>query len=164
MKKMMLTAAVAMLAIPAMASAQNTVTATATVAQYSQLSGTGDLAFGTLSRTVDNTIDAAGGVGSASRGLSYNHNVTVSYTAVPANLTANAGANSLAVSLTCASRIGVGAWSASSACGSASFDLDVGASLTAATLGFGGTITAADAASAVAGNYSGQLNIVVVAR
>ena len=164
MKKMILTAAIAMLAIPAMASAQNTVTATATVAQYSQLSGTGDLAFGTLSRTVDNTIDAAGGVGSATRGLSYNHNVTVSFTSVPAVLTANAGANSLGVSLTCASRVGAGAWSASSACSSASFNLDVGTALTSATIGFGGTITAAATSNAVAGNYSGQFNVVVVAR
>ena len=164
MKKMILTAAVAMLAIPAMASAQSTVTATATVAQYSQLSGTGDLAFGTLSRTVDTTIDAAGGAGSATRGLSYNHNVTVSFTSVPANLTANAGANNLAVSLTCASRVGAGAWSAASSCGSTSYNLDVGTALTSATLGFGGTITAANAANAVAGNYSGTFNIVVVAR
>ena len=164
MKKMILTAAVAMLAIPAMASAQSTVTATATVAQYSQLSGTGDLAFGTLSRTVDNTIDAAGGVGSATRGLSYNHNVAVSFTSVPAVLTANAGANSLSVSLTCASRIGAGAWSASSTCSSATFNLDVGTALTSATIGFGGTITAAATSNAVAGNYSGVFNVVVTAR
>ena len=162
MKKMILTAAVAMLAVPAMASAQNTVTATATVAQYSLVSGTGDLAFGTLSRATDNTIDAAGGAGFASRTLDYNHNVTVSFTSVPANLTS--GANNLPVSLTCASRIGAGAWSGSAACGSASIDLDVGAALTQATLGFGGTITAVNAAHAVAGNYTGTFNIVVVAR
>ena len=162
-KKMILTAAVAMVAVPAMASAQSTVTATATVAQYSQLSGTGDLAFGTLSRTVDNTINAAGGVGSATRGLSYNHNVNVTFTSVPTNLTSLAG-NNLGVALTCASRIGAGAWSASAACSTASMDLDVGAALTAATLGFGGTITAVNAAAAVAGDYSGTFNIVVVAR
>ena len=163
MKKMILTAAVA-LAVPAMASAQSTVRATATVAQFSQLTGTGDLAFGTLSRTTDNTINAAGGTGYASRTLSYNHNVTVSFSNVPANLTANAGANSLAVTLNCASKVGAGAWSAASACGTASFALDVGSSLTSAELGFGGTITAANAANAVAGSYSGTLDIVVVAR
>jgi hypothetical protein len=164
MKKIMLMAAVAMVAVPAMASAQSTVQATATVAQYSQLSGTGDLAFGTLSRTVNTTIDAAGGAGHAARTLDYNHNVTVSFSGVPANLTANAGANNLPVALTCASRVGSGAWSAAAACGSASFNLDVGTALTQATIGFGGTITAANAANAVAGNYSGTLNIVVVAR
>ena len=164
MKKVMLTVAVAVLAVPALANAQSTVTATATVAQYSQLSGTGDLAFGTLSRATDNVIDAAGGAGSATRSLDFNHNVNVTFDNVPANLTANAGANSLAVSLTCASRVGAGAWSASSACGAASFDLDVGAALTTATLGFGGTITAVNASNAVAGNYSGQFDIVVVAR
>ena len=164
MKKMILTAAIAMVAVPAMASAQSTVRATATVAQFSQLTGPGDLAFGTLSRTVDNTINAAGGTGYASRTLSYNHNVTVSFSNVPANLTANAGANSLAVTLNCASKVGTGAWSAVSGCSTASFALDVGTSLTQAELGFGGQITAVNASNAVAGSYAGTFDIVVVAR
>jgi hypothetical protein len=162
MKKMILTAAVAMLAVPAMASAQNTVTATATVAQYALVSGSGDLAFGTLSTASDNVIDAAGGAGHAARTLDYNHNVTVTFTSVPANLTS--GTNTLPVALTCASRIGAGSWSAAAACGTASMNLDVGTAMTQATLGFGGTITAANAVNAVAGNYTGTFNIVVVAR
>lgn len=161
-RKMMLTAAVAVLAMPALASAQSTVTATATVAQYAEITGSGDLAFGTLSRTADNTISAAGGTGAATRTLDYNHNVTVSFDNVPTSLVD--GTKTLAVSLTCATKVGAAAWSAEAACSGNSFDLNVGAALTTATLGFGGTITATNAANALAGSYSGTLDIVVVAR
>jgi len=165
MKKILFTAAVAVLAVPAMASAQaSQVTATAVVENYAQLSGAGNLDFGTLSRTANTTINAAGGVGAALRTLSYNHNVTVSYANVPTNLTANAGALTLPVTLTCASRVGAGSWSAAAGCTAASFDLDVGTALTEATLGFGGTITSTAAANAVAATYQGTLDIVVVAR
>lgn len=163
-KKILFSAAVAVVAVPAMASAQsNQVTATAVVEQYAQLSGVGNLDFGNLSRATDNTIDAAGGVGSAARTLDYNHNVTVSFTNVPGVLVDGTGTLSLPVALTCASNVG-GTWSGSAACSGASFDLNVGTALTQATLGFGGTIAAADVVTAVAASYSGTLDIVVVAR
>jgi hypothetical protein len=160
-RKIVLTAAVALMAVPAFVSAQSTVTATATVGDHMAVTGSGDVAFGTLSRTVDNTIDPTG-ASAATRTLDYNRNVRVTFDNVPANLTA--GALTLPISLTCASRIGAGSWSAATACSSAQFDLDVGAALTQATLGFGGTITAANVATAIAGSYTGTLDIVVVAR
>lgn len=159
-RKMMLTAVVALVAVPAFASAQSTVTATATVGDYMNVSGTGDVAFGTLSRTVDNTIDPTG-ASAAQRTLDFNRNVRVTFANVSANLTS--GALTLPIALTCAWELG-GTWSAASACSSAQFDIDVGAALTTATLGFGGTITAANVANAIAGDYTGTLDIVVVAR
>lgn len=159
-RKFVLTAAVAMLVLPAFARAQS-VTATATVGNHSAVTGTGDLAFGTLSRATDNVIDAAGGAGSATRTVEFNHNVRVTFNNVPANLTF--GALTLPVALSCASELG-GTWSAAVACSGGQLDLDVGASLTTATLGFGGTITAADVTNAVAGTYSGTFDIVVTAR
>lgn len=163
-KKSMLLTMVALLVLPVVVSGQATVTASATVANYSALSGTTNLDFGTLSRTVDNTVDAAGGAGAGLRTLEYNHNVRVTFNNLPANLTTtvNSVVVNLPVSLTCASRIGAGAWSAAAAC--TQIDLDVGTTLTSATLGFGGTITAAAAANAPAGTYTGQFDIVVTAR
>lgn len=163
-KKMLTVAAVALLLVPAAASAQNEVTATATVANYSSLTGAGNIAFGTISRTADNVVNAAGGVGSATRTLEFNHNVAVSFTGLPANLTAtvNAQTVNLPVSIECASRIGAAAWSTPAAC--ATYNLDVGTALTTATLGFGGTITQAAAANAPAATYTGSFNIVITAR
>ena len=164
-KKILFTAAVAVVAVPALASAQsNEVRATAVVAQHALLSGLGNLDFGELSRSADNVINAAGGAGSAVRTLSYNHNVRVSFGNVPENLMDPTGTLSLPVVLTCASRVGAGSWSMAGACTTAQFDLDVGNALTEATLGFGGTILGADAANAVAASYSGTLDILLVAR
>jgi hypothetical protein len=161
-KTMSVVAALGLLAAPALASAQsNQVQATATVLEYAQLSGSGNLAFGTLSAAVNNVIDAAGGAGAALRTLDFNHDVSVTFTA-PANLTA--GGASLPVQLMCASRIGAGSWSSASECGTAQFDLDVGAAVTQATLGFGGSIAAADVVVALAGDYTGTIEIFVVAR
>jgi hypothetical protein len=159
-------AAMALLAVPAMASAQSTVTANATVAAYTDVAGTSSIEFGTLSTTADNTIDPAGGVNSASRTVSFNKNITVTYSAVATNLTAtiNGSTANLPIALTCASKAGTAAWSAAAPCSSASFDLDVGTGLTSATLGFGGKITAADAAAALAGTYTGTLTVVVTTR
>jgi hypothetical protein len=163
-KRLMVTVVAVVLAVPGMVQAQaSQVTATATVANYSAISGTGDLAFGTLSRVADNTIDATG-AGAATRTLNYNHNVRVTYANVPAVLLANGGSLTLAVALTCAARVGTAAWSTAAACSGAQHDLDVGTALTEATLGFGGTITAANAANAVAGTYAATLDIVVTAR
>ena len=168
MKKTLLalSALALMTAAPSMASAQATVAASATVATYMNLTGTGSLSFGTLSRTVNNTIDAAGGAGSASRTVDYNQNMTVTYSSVPTNLTAtvNGSTANLPVSLKCAYKIGTGSWSAVSACSSASFAMDVGAALTTGTLGFGGDITAANVANAVAATYTGSMTIVLTAR
>ncbi|HEX6134113.1 MAG TPA: hypothetical protein VFZ24_09120 [Longimicrobiales bacterium] len=149
-----------LVAAPELASAQS-VTATATVAEYALISGTGDLAFGTLSRATDNVIDAAGGAGHATRTVDFNHDVSITFNNVPANLTS--GTLMLPVLLTCASQM-AGVWSAAAPCATAQLDLDVGAALTTATLGFGGTIAAADVATAVAGNYTGTFDIVVTAR
>ncbi|HEX6307582.1 MAG TPA: hypothetical protein VFZ69_05300 [Longimicrobiales bacterium] len=160
MKSKLLLGVVTLLAGPALASAQ-TVTATATVAEYALVSGTGDVAFGTLSRATDNVIDAAGGAGHASRTLDFNHDVSITFNNVPASLTS--GALTLPVQLTCASQL-AGVWSAPVSCATAQLDLDVGAALTTATLGFGGTITAADVVNAVAGTYMGTFDIVVTAR
>jgi hypothetical protein len=161
-KTMMAVAAVSMLAAPALVSAQSSqVQASATVLEHAQLSGSGNLAFGNLSASVNNVIDAAGGASAALRTLSYNHDVSVTFTA-PANLTD--GALQLPVQLMCASRIGAGSWSVASVCSSAQFDLDVGAAVTQATLGFGGSIAAADVATALAGTYTGTIDITVVAR
>ena len=160
-------AAVALLAVPSFASAQaSTVATSGVVATYMNLTGTGNLAFGTLSRTVDTSVDAAGGAGAATRSVDYNQNMTVTYTTVPTNLTAtvNGSTANLPVSLTCAYKIGTAAWSSASSCASASFNMDVGSALTTGTLGFGGAITAANVASAVAATYNGSLTIVLTAR
>lgn len=164
MKRMMLVAAVAVLAMPAMASAQGaSVSARASVAQYSNVTGTTDLDFGVLSRTVDNTISAVSGA--VTRTVSYNHNVTVSFSGVPASLTGAASAYALPVSLMCAwSQDGATGWSSAAACGTASFDLTVGTGRTDATLGFGGTITAVAASAAAADSYAGSMTVTIVAR
>lgn len=159
-RKMILTAAVAMLIVPAMASAQSTVTATATVGETAVVSGAGDLAFGTLSATVDNVIDAAGGA--TVRTIDYNHDIDVTFTSVPAALSST-GLADLPIALTCASQLG-GVWSTPVACAGSTLALDVGTALTQATLGFGGTILAADVANAAAGDYTATFNIVVTAR
>ena len=158
-RKMMLAAAVAVLVLPAMASAQ-TVVATATVAPTSAITGSGDVDFGTLSTAVDNVIDAA--AGTVTRTLTFNHDLTVTYSNVPTALS-SAGLTDLPVVLDCAWELG-GSWSAASACSAASFDIDVGAAQTVATLGFGGTILAADVANAAAGTYTAQFDIVLTAR
>jgi hypothetical protein len=159
-RKMILTTAVAMLVLPAMASAQAQVTATATVGQAFALGGTDDLAFGTLSATVNNVIDATSGA--VIRTLDYNYDVAVTFANVPSALS-SAGLTDLPVTLSCAAESG-GAWTAAADCLSASFDLDVGPALTQATLGFGGTITAAAVAAAAAGDYTATFDIVVTAR
>jgi hypothetical protein len=156
-RKMML-AAVAMLVLPVMASAQ-TVTATATVTQYAEVAGDVTLAFGALSATVDNVIDATDG--SVTTTVSYNHDVDVEFTGVPSVLTGTGG--TLAITLMCATQEGA-TWSTAVACDGASLPLDVGSALTTATLGFGGTILAADVANAPAGDYSGTFDITVTAR
>jgi hypothetical protein len=156
-RKLMLVAAVA-LVLPNAVNAQD-VTVTATVSPTFSLGGAGDLAFGALSPTVDNTIDATSGA--TMRTLDYNHNVTVTFNA-PGVLTAP-GLTNLPVTLMCASQLG-GVWSAEQLCSSASIDLDVGPALTQATLGFGGTIAAADVAAAAAGDYTGSFDITVTAR
>lgn len=159
-RKLMAVLAVTLLATPAMAQAQNTVTATATVDQFSEVTGTGDIAFGPISRTEDNVIDAAGGTGAAQRTVSFNHNITVSFTNVALNLTS--GTLTLPITLRCA--VDDGDWGTPQDCAGATFDLDVGTGLTSATLGFGGIITEAAAAAAVAGSYEGTLDIVLTAR
>jgi hypothetical protein len=165
-KKLMITVVAMVMAVPTFASAQSTVQATAVVDNYFALVGTDVLDFGVLSRSANTTIDAAGGVGSVIRGLSYNHNLTVTYASVPASLTATVNGNgvSLPVSLTCAYRIGAAAWSSDAPCSTASFDLDVGMAITSADLGFGGQITAANTSNAVAATYTGQFDIVITAR
>ncbi|MEX1181790.1 MAG: hypothetical protein WEF86_01055 [Gemmatimonadota bacterium] len=162
-RKTMLVAAVAVLAVPAMASAQatGTITATATVADYIDLSGTDDLAFGTLDRAADNTVSAIDG--SATRDVAFNRNVEVTFSNVPSQLVGTVSGNNLAVTLTCAYEIG-GSWSTPETCGTNPFDLDVGASVTTATLGFGGTVTGAAAANAVADEYRATMDIRVDAR
>lgn len=157
-RKMMLTAAVAILVLPAMASAQ-TVTATATVAQTAVVTGAGDVAFGTLSASADNVISAVGGA--ATRTVTFNHDLDVSFDNVPVALAGNGA--TLAIDLQCAWAVG-GTWSTPTACSSALFAIDVGSALTVATLGFGGTILATDVANAPAGDYSATLDIVVEAR
>src|SRR5690606_17047 len=97
-KKIVLTAAVAVLIIPAFASAQSSVTATATVGNPAAVTGSGNLDFGTVSRASDNVIDAAGGAGAATRTVEFNHNIRVTCSNVPANLTF--GALTLPVALT----------------------------------------------------------------
>ena len=162
-RKMVLTAAMMLLALPTLASAQaDEVRVTASVANVADLSGSGDLDFGTLDAVNGNTINAAGGAGSAQRTLDYNHDVTVTFTNVPAVLVS--GSNTLAVSLMCAAVIGAGSWTVPAACGSASIDLDVGPGFTQATLGFGGSILAAAIANAIAGDYEATFDIVVTAR
>jgi hypothetical protein len=160
-RKIVLTVAVAMLAAPAFASAQSTVTATATVGQSAVVTGAGDLAFGTLVTASDNTIAADGGA--VTRTLDYNHDVDVTFANVPAALT-SAGAADLPISLMCAAQLG-GVWSTPIACSPTTpIALDVGASLTQAILGFGGTILGADVATAAAGDYTGSFDIVITAR
>jgi hypothetical protein len=130
------------------------------------LTGTSSIAFGPLSRTALNTVDAAGGAGAATRSVDYNQNMTVTYTSVPTNLTAtvNGSTANLPVTLKCAYKIGSGSWSASSACSTASFAMDVGTALTTGTLGFGGDIAAASVANALAATYTGSFTVVLTAR
>ena len=158
-RKMILTAAVAMLVLPTMASAQ-TVTATATVTPTSVVTGSGDVDFGPLSTAANNVIAADGGT--VTRTLTYNHDLTVSFTNVPSALS-SAGLTDLPVVLECASQLG-GIWSTPVACLGGTIDLDVGAAQTVATLGFGGTILAADVANAAAGTYTATFDIVLTAR
>ena len=167
MKKTLYTmAAVALLAVPAAANAQSSVAADAAVATYTNLTGTSSIAFGTLSRSALNTVDAAGGTGAATRSLDYNQNLTVTYSSVPTDLTAtvNGSTVNLPVSLKCAYKIGAGSWNTAAACSSASFDLDVGSALTTGTLGFGGDITAASVANALAATYTGTVTVVITPR
>ena len=81
-----------LLVLPAAASAQlatGQVNVSATVDAYAAITGSGDVAFGNLSRTVDNVIDAAGGAGSAQRVVTFNGNIDVAFTSVPATLAEN---------------------------------------------------------------------------
>lgn len=158
-RKMMLTAAVAILMLPAMTSAQSTVTATATVSPTAVMGGSGDLAFGALNDVGSNDISAIGG--QTTRTVTFNHDIDVSFDNVPTELV-GAGAN-LPVSLECAWAIGA-SWSTPEDCGTAVFAIDVGAALTVATLGFGGSILGADVANAPAGDYTATFDIVVEAR
>lgn len=163
MKRTMVAAAVAVLMVPAMASAQTgSVTATATVGEHMTITGTGDLAFGTLDTETDNVLDPT--LTGVVRTVSFNTDVTVSFDDVPTSLEGAASGYDLPVSLTCAWDMFDDSWSATSACSAASFDMDVGSALTTARLGFGGTITAADAAAAIADTYSAVMTMVVVGR
>jgi hypothetical protein len=159
-------AAAALLAVPAFASAQSSVSGSAVVNTYMNLTGASSIVFGTLSRPVDASIDPAGGAGAATRSIDYNQNMTVTYTSVPTNLTAtvNGSTANLPVSLKCAYKIGAAAWSAASACSGASFAMDVGGALTTGTHGFGGDILATDVANALAATYTGTMTVVLTAR
>jgi hypothetical protein len=161
MKQILTVVAAAAFVLPAAANAQSTVNASATVANYDALSGTGDLAF-SVTRAAGGSIDAT--AGTVVRTLDFNHNVTVSFTGVPTNLTAtvNSQSVSLPVSITCASKLGAAAWTAAAAC--VSKDLDVGTTQTSALLGFGGTISAAAVQAAPAATYNGSFTIVITAR
>ena len=162
----MLVAAVAVMAVPAMVSAQgvqtSSVTASATIDSYMNISGATNLAFGTVDRSTGATISATDG--SVTRALSFNTDVTVSFPAVPAELVGSDPANKLAVSLKCAVDDGTGYGAAQDCTTSLELDLDVGTGLTSATLGFGGSISAAAAAAAVADTYSAQLDVRIDAR
>lgn len=158
-RKMMLTAAVAILVLPAMASAQSEVRATGTVAPTAVVGGSGDLDFGTL--TDAGVVINAAGAGAAQRTVTFNHDIDVSFDNVPAVLT---GASAtLPVQLMCASQLG-GTWSTPVDCLGATLQLNVGSALTVATLGFGGIILGADVALVPAGEYSATFDIVVEAR
>ena len=159
-RKMILTAAVAMLVLPAMASAQSEVTATATVSPTAVVTGGGDVDFGPLSASTDNVIAADGGT--VTRTLTYNHNLTVSFSNVPTALTSGT-LTPLPVVLECAAQLG-GTWSTPVQCDGGTIDLDVGVAQTIATLGFGGTILATDVANAAAGTYTATFDIVLTAR
>jgi hypothetical protein len=162
-RKLITAAAVAVLAVPTFAQAQDgSVAATATVPTHHAVTGTGDIAFGILSRDAANEVNAAGGTGSALRTVEFNHDVTVSFGTVPTVLTGS-GTNTIAVTLRCAARQNA-TWGDTVDCGGSTFDLDVGTGLSTATLGFGGGISAAAAAGAVADSYSATLNIYVAAR
>lgn len=158
-RKMMLTAAVAILMLPAMTSAQQ-VTATATVSPTAVIGGAGDLAFGALDAVADNVISPTG-ASAATRTVTFNHNIDVSFDNVPTELVGT-GAN-LAIAMECAWEVD-GTWSTAESCTTAVFEIDVQSALTVATLGFGGTILATDVANAPAGDYAATLDIVVEAR
>ena len=154
-RKTMMFAAVALLVVPAMASAQ--VTATATVAQSAVVTGTGDLDFGSLTggRTIDPTSGDA-----ATRTVTFNYDVQVRFENVASNLVYN-GVN-LPVSLTCATQMGT--WSVPVACDGAVLPLNVGSATSSATIGIGGVIDGNDVAAVPAGTYTGTLTIVVEAQ
>jgi hypothetical protein len=155
-----------MLALPAAASAQlatGQVNVSATVEAYAAITGSGDVAFGNLSRTVDNVINAAGGPGSAQRVVTFNGNIDVAFTSVPATLSGPNG-STLAVTLDCAYDEGSG-WTAPAACSSLVLPFDnTGTGLSSVTLGFGGDIAAAAVQLVPAGAYSGSFTITVTAR
>jgi hypothetical protein len=158
--------AAAMLLVPVGASAQlatGAVDVTATVDAYAAITGSGDVAFGSLSRTVDNVIDPAGGASAAQRTVTFNSNIDISFSGVPAALSGPGGA-SLPVALRCSFDAGSG-WSVAAACSGLVIPLDnTTTGEVSALLGFGGEILAADVVSVAAGSYSGTFDVVVTAR
>jgi hypothetical protein len=160
-RKMLLTAAVFAVVIPAAAQAQATgqVSATAIVGDHIVLTGTGDMSFGTVLRTADAVVSAVDG--SVTRVVTYNRDVAVAFTA-PSALTGSSG--SLPVTLYCAQQNGATWTGATNPCTSGPMDLNVGATTTQTTLGFGGRILQADIEAAIAGTYTGTIDIVVTAR
>lgn len=163
-RKMLLTAAVVAVVVPAAdvqaQAASGNVSATATVADYVVLTGTDNLSFGTVARGADAVISAVGGA--ATRSLTYNRNVTVTFSSLTA-LTGTGG--SLPITMYCATQTGAAAWvGETNPCTTGPIDLDVGASTTTTTLGFGGRIAAAAIDAARAGTYSGTMDITVTVR
>lgn len=165
-RKALFAVAAAVLLVPAGASGQlatGQVNVTATVDAYASIAGLGDVEFGSLSRVADNVVDPAGGAGAALRTATFNGDVDITFSSVPATLSGPNGA-ALAVTLNCAYDDGTG-WSAASECSTATFALDnTLAGLATATVGVGGEITAAAVQSVAAGSYSGSLTIVITAR
>lgn len=165
-RKIFFTMALALIVLPAAASAQlasGNVTVTATVDPYAAITGTGDMQFGSLSRTVNNVVNPAAGVGAALRTVTFNSNIDVTFSGVASALSGPNGA-SLPVLLNCAYEVG-GTWSAGTACSTATFAINnTLAGLATAQVGIGGRILATDVQTVAAGDYQGQITIVVTAR
>jgi hypothetical protein len=159
-RRILLTAAVGILVVPAALQAQQgVVQATAVVAEHIAVTGSGGLEFGELTRGVDAVISATAG---AVRTLEYNLDVDVAFTST--NQLESGDGDVLPITYYCAHRTGAGAWQGEENECSNGFDLMVGPATTTTTLGFGARILSTHIDAARAGVYTGTLNIWVTAR
>jgi hypothetical protein len=159
-RRILLTAAVGILIVPAALQAQQgVVQATALVTEHIAVTGSGGLEFGELSRGADAVISATAGV---VRTLEYNLDVDVTFTS--SNELVSTAGDLLPITYYCAHRTGAAAWQGEENECSNGFELMVGPGTTTTTLGFGARILSTHIDAARAGTYTGTLNIWVVAR
>lgn len=162
MRKLLLSSLVlAMVALPAMASAQTvatgTVAVTANVAPYGSVAQVRALAFGTLARGGNAVVTATDDAANGQALIQYNYAAKVS-----ASLTVPlTGPVVLPMALSCAQSPdnSAGSYVAVGGCTFADRAAPSALALAQYYLGFGGTITQANLEAAPAGNYAGTITI-----